>query len=145
MPFSEKFSFLGTPQLHEIADQWNWDDGLEELHLIIEHPACALGTALLIYWRGHPHYFRQYTHRDEVEYYNRDNYDLLMRIEEKMKRGDFRYFGINYDPRNDLGGVDLTIPPSGKGRFAFKPKRAIPSYMCLATTSDGIEQFQLKQ
>lgn len=58
MPFSEKFSFLGTPQLHEIADQWNWDDGLEELHLIIEHPACALGTALLIYWRGHPHYFR---------------------------------------------------------------------------------------
>src|SRR5258708_36718437 len=102
----DKNSLMEAQHLHHLADEWNWDNGLNMFRLIIDSQQCAIGTTLLIYWRGSPHYFRKYTHRNEIEYYNLENYDLLVEIEKRMEAGLFQHHGIAYDPRNDRG-IDL--------------------------------------
>jgi len=51
---------------HQVACNWNWDDGADELRWIIQQPTCDRGTALLVYWHGGPRYYAQYATRDEV-------------------------------------------------------------------------------
>lgn len=148
-PLIPIFPSMDAEQLHHIAYKWNWDDNCDDgyvtLHLIVEHPNCALGTALLLYWRGEPLYFRQYATRDEVPGYHYDTYDFLAELEQMVQTNKFQHRGIVYDPRNDCGGVDLTIYKHNKRNGKFVLKRAIPLHMCIATTPDGIEQFQLEQ
>lgn len=137
-PLVRKIPLMDTEHLHRLADQWNWDDGLTVLRLIIDNQQCAIGTALLIYWRGSPHYFRKYTHRNQIEHYNLGNYDLLLEIEKRMEAGFFQHRGIAYDPHNDRG-IDLT-------RCKYKAslmKRDIPAFLLIATTERGIETFEL--
>jgi hypothetical protein len=134
----EKIPLMNAKQLHELAHQWNWDNGLTVLQKIIENPQCSIGTACLIYWRGSPHYFRKFTDPNEIPYYNRENYDLLEQIEKRMAAGFFIHYGIAYDPRNDEGS-DFT-------RCKYKPslmKRDIPTCMLVATTKQGILRFEL--
>lgn len=134
----ENIPLMNTEQLHELADQWNWDDGLTVLQKIIENPHCSIGTACLIYWRGSPHYFRKFTHPDEIPFYNRENYDLLEQIEKRMAASFFQHNGIAYDPRNDEGS-DFT-----RCRYKLSlMKRDIPDSLLIATTKQGILRFEL--
>src|SRR5258707_1500007 len=136
-----KIPLMDAEHLHQLADQWNWDDGLTALRMIIDNPQCSLGTASLIYWRGSPHYFRKYSNRNEVEPINLEDYDLLQRIEKRMEANFFQHRrGIIYDPRNDRG-ADFT-------RCKYKAselKRTIPACMLVATTEQGIQTFELTQ
>jgi len=133
-----RIPLMDAEQLHQLADQWNWDDGLTVLRMIIDNPQCSLGTACLIYWRGSPHYFRKYTNRDEVEPFNREDYDLLQQIEKRMEANFFQHCGIRYEPRNDQG-IDFT-------RCKYKAsslKRNIPAWMLVATTEQRTQPFEL--
>ncbi len=66
---------------HQVAWGWNWDSGHETLQWIIRQPTCDCGTALLVYWKGGPRYYAQYTTRAAVPEYERAGYDLVMDIE----------------------------------------------------------------
>jgi hypothetical protein len=95
-------------ELHLYAAGFNWDCGCEELHLVIRHPLCDRGTALLIYWRAGPRWFAQYNNRSEA--YNADvaqTFDFLKEIEQKVIAGAFKTHLFPFDPTND-NGRDLT-------------------------------------
>ncbi len=70
---------------------------------VIAHPLGDLGTALLIYWRATPRWYLQYNDRSEVPDHERDSFDLIAEIEQKVKDGGFRTRSQPFDPRNDLG------------------------------------------
>jgi hypothetical protein len=114
--------------LHRFATKYNWDDGIDLMVRCIRHPECSLATALLVYWRGAPHYYRQYKTRSEVDKYELPAFDLLSAIERRVKSGAYRLHGITFNPRkyakNDYPEI--------------KKKRDIPAYMLVTITSKGI-------
>jgi len=99
-------------ELHLYADGFNWDTGVEELRRVTRHPLCDRGTALLIYWRGGPGWYAQYSDRAEIRNADEaDGYDLSHEIERLIIQGRFATYRFHYDPTNDRG-TDLTRGPS---------------------------------
>jgi len=98
--------------LHLYADGFNWDTGVEELRRVTRHPLCDRGTALLIYWRGGPGWYAQYSDRAEIRSADEaDGYDLSQEIDRLIIQGRFATYRFHYDPTNDRG-TDLTRGPS---------------------------------
>jgi len=93
--------------LHRKAHDFNWDDDLDELRKIIRSPSCDLGTALLVYWRGQPDFFRRFANRQEVS--EPETYYMLVEIEEKVLGGFYKKACISFDPFHDRG--DQTSKP----------------------------------
>ena len=95
------------------------------------HPACDLGTALMVYWTSAPHYYLQYASRDEVEAYEVPGWDLVTGIEQRVESGFYASQEIWFDPRNDkqtrsVRGHDWTADD----RLVRRPaKRSIPERM----------------
>ena len=122
-----------TPgRLHGFAERFNWDGGWHKLRQIVRDPRCSLGTALMLYWRGSPYFFRAYKKASEVEPYHRQNFDLLRAIERGVAQGRFQHHGVAYDPRRDKG-TDLTalVDPE------IPNLRDIPDELFVATTRGG--------
>ena len=115
-----------TQRLHEEALNHNWDDGVRRLVEIVKDSACDRGTALLIYWNGRPHHFRQYKGADDVPPFERAKYDLLMEISKRYQRSFYRKNGIRFDPRRSPWG-DLMRATDDEVRLAKWP---IPEPLC---------------
>jgi len=82
------------------------------LRRVIRHPLCDRGTALLIYWRGGPGWYAQYSDRAETRNADEaDGYDLSQEIERLIIQARFATYRFQYDPTNDRG-TDLTRRPS---------------------------------
>lgn len=89
---------------HKIAMGWNWDGGLAPLAWIVRQPECDRGTALLIYWRGGPGWYKQYGGREEVPpFVSAENHDLLKDIERRYLSGFYTRHEIAFDPHDDQG------------------------------------------
>lgn len=131
----QRIAALTPEELHRFVARYNWDDGYIYLFQAIRSRRCSLGTAVMIYWRGRPHFFRQYERRSEVPSYCIDNYDLLMEVEKKFNKNGFKHHGIAYDPRED--GQDLTRTEYP----AFGKKRELPEALYVVTTEEGAFRF----
>jgi exonuclease VII small subunit len=58
---------LSSPEeLHAFMLNWNWDYGIAEPEMVLDHPSCDKGTALLMYFLGGAGYHRQFSSREEV-------------------------------------------------------------------------------
>ena len=128
--------------LHRFATNHNWDEGPDLLVRCIRHPLCSLATALLIYWLGKPHYFRQYPKRSAVPDFERPGYDLLTAIERRVEAGEYEHAGLTFDPRRHAK-TDWTT-----GAFAYPElvmKRALPAHMLIAVTKNGAVPFEIKE
>jgi hypothetical protein len=130
-----RIAALSPKALHRFVARYNWDDGYVYLFQALRSRRCSMGTAVMIYWRGRPHFFRQYERRSEVPSYCIDNYDLLMEVETKFKKNAFKHHGIAYDPRED--GHDLTRTEYP----AFGKKRELPEALYVVTTEEGAFRF----
>ena len=87
---------------HQVAMGWNWDGGVAPLTWIVRQPQCDLGTALLIYWRGGPGFFKQYGSREDVPaYLSVELYDLLEDVEGRLTSGFYNRHEIAFNPRSD--------------------------------------------
>lgn len=93
-------------ELHQFVTTCNWDDGMEALELVLKHPQCDQGTALLMYWLGEPWCFAEPPKPKGV---NRPVYDLLMLIEDLYLAGKFKNQTIKVDPQNIDGFNYLKI------------------------------------
>ncbi len=123
---------------HREVMDYNWDDGVEGMRQVIESEACALGTALLVYWLARPHYYRQNRTRREAGAWERGTWDLIRRIEAKLERGRFLHLGIAFDPRALRPGDDWT-----KDIYADLPRRAqLPAHVWIRTTVAGVEPIR---
>jgi hypothetical protein len=103
MPNLAELSTLEPNKLHAWAKRFNWDEGLFGPTLALRNRRCALATALLLYWRAKPRFYRQWTARKDVPAEERKAFDLLRAIEKALRAGAFAPRGIAYDPRDDLG------------------------------------------
>src|SRR5690349_14309970 len=69
------FRQITSPEeLHQLAWNYNWDDGIEIPFWVIRQSFCDRGTALLLYWRASPRWFYQYSSRNEVKSYEVSSY-----------------------------------------------------------------------
>lgn len=93
-----------TPSdLHRRAEEYNWDSGVAGARSIAEHPGCDRATALLLYWRLSPHYFRRYASVDEAPARVRDEAHLVRDIETRLLAGSYRTNALSFDPVDDHG------------------------------------------
>jgi len=88
----------------------------EKLREIIRSPDCDLGTALCIYWSGRPDFFRQFKSRDDVGP-PRDDFDLLVEIEQRVADGFYRHRQISYDPFDDRGTDQTNVYPKLRRKY----------------------------
>jgi len=97
-------------ELHAFADTWNWDAGPGALRALLENPACEAATALLIYWKTAPEFYRQFSDRDAVAAAKADveNFDFLTWIETRYAAGGFPIGRLSFDPNRpeDCGGFE---------------------------------------
>ena len=123
-----------SEELHLLASQWNWDDGMTEMLLsrIVDDERCDKGTAALIYWNTDG-LFAAYSGSDEVPEWARGIFSLCLRIEEKFVKGEFRSCVIGFDPVVHLGS-------DGVQRCLAETRRNVPSIMVEATP--GIDARQ---
>jgi ankyrin repeat protein len=91
-----------TEKLFLEAHRYNWDEGLGRLKKILKDPACDLGTALLIYWRARPEFFRQWKTSKDGPPFQRQGHQLIESIERKIVSGEYREV-IAYDPKSEIG------------------------------------------
>lgn len=108
------FLETATPdEWHQVAWNWNWDSGIDELNWIIQQKACDKGTALLIYWYAGPGCYSHFQSSNEV-------FLMLQAIEKRMMLNQFERQEIAFNPRDDYG-YDWTT--------AYEDKRGIPEIM----------------
>lgn len=111
-------------ELHDFADSFNWDDDIEYLRAVISHSECDLSTARMIYWRGCPDYYLTFSEPEEIPSCNREVFELLTRIEERVELREFKVCLSPWNPRDDHG-YDRTKGVSELEDAA----RTIPEYM----------------
>ena len=129
-----------SPEMwHQIAWNWNWDNGIEPLKWIISQPNCDKGTALLIYWYSAPRFDAQYASREEVDKYELDKYDFTKEIENKYVSGFYQKENFSFDPHNDEGH-DWTTEYSN-----YPLKQPIPEIMYQATKGKKLTKMRLDE
>jgi hypothetical protein len=129
----EFFASVTDPEeLHLFASLYNWDGGLDDLHRIVRHPLCDLGTALLVYWRGQPGFYLQYPDRTVVPDHAHEVYDLLREIEQRVAAGEYRTARQPFDPAADEG-QDRRPTPARVKRYGHD----LPPIMYRAVSSDA--------
>lgn len=95
---------LTTPEeLHQLAWNYNWDDGVETMRQVALNPLSDQGTALLIYWYNQPGWIYQYAIREEVPEWAVDSFDLAKEIESRYLTGFYTQSDFFFDPQNDDG------------------------------------------
>ncbi|MDO4433970.1 MAG: DUF4274 domain-containing protein [Alysiella sp.] len=82
-------------ELHFIAQNYNWDDGMGVLQQIAQHPKCSFQTAKLIYWYSQPDYiYENYGAPTNplgkpFELDNAEHAQLLIIIEQRMQNSNY--------------------------------------------------------
>jgi Domain of unknown function (DUF4274) len=85
-------------ELHAFANTYHWDKGIWALDELLRNPACEAATALFIYWRAAPEYYRQFANRDEVPSFQREDFDFVAALERRYVAGEFPKGVLGYDP-----------------------------------------------
>jgi hypothetical protein len=103
--FRKQIGAMERPEeLHIFAGNFNWDCGWEELVVVLEHPKCDYGTALMVYWLAQPDYFYRKTEigkslrLDETDTWNRVKW-----LEGRLLAGEYTHRQIAFDPGSVIG------------------------------------------
>lgn len=85
-------------KLHDIAIDYNWDDGLEVPNCILNNENCDLGTALMLFELagGYDEYFCD-IHGDK-NYLPHDMHNFILNLKSRIENRDFKNQSINYIP-----------------------------------------------
>ena len=89
LPDFKDFEKLNSTDQYYLAENYNWDDGVEVLKWIIESEKCDKGTASLIFWTSEPDFYFEKS-VNEISDYEKDTFLLLKRIVEKFNKKEFR-------------------------------------------------------
>ena len=107
-PNKEIFNKLSTSEeLHYIAENHNWDNGITVLEWIVESILCSEATALMIFWRAQPYDYIKYDlNKKETKYVDMDIFNLIKKILEKYPKKLFKKTEIKYDPKEDMPKIE---------------------------------------
>lgn len=128
-------------ELHAFADTWNWDGGFDALKVLLQNPSCEAATALLIYWKAAPEFFRQFRDREAVAMAQADvqSFDFLIGIENRYAAGEFPVGVVSFDPNKpeDCGGYKYVgTYDEMKDKFV----RLLPSIMYEPVVGQSVTQ-----
>src|SRR5688572_915323 len=74
-------------ELKELAEYYNWDDGMSIPNAIVNHPKCDLGVALTLFWLAEAQcWITDQTAPDE---YNREWAEFCESITERIRSGHY--------------------------------------------------------
>ncbi|REC60605.1 DUF4274 domain-containing protein [Chryseobacterium pennae] len=95
-----KFKQLTTSEeLHYLATQHNWDDGVKVLQWIAESPVCSEATALELFWLAQPQDFQQYALDHTLKNESQNEVFTLLKILLKNYPNHFyQKTAIEFDP-----------------------------------------------
>src|ERR1700712_2194701 len=99
-----KFEQLSSPyELHYLADNHNWDDGIKLLQWIAESNACSEATALQLFWLSQPKDYQNYklTETTKGDYIGDENdiFQLIKTILTNFEKGFYnKNTEIHFDP-----------------------------------------------
>jgi hypothetical protein len=97
-------------ELHYIAENYNWDNGITVLEWIAESELCSEATALMIFWRGQPYDYVKYNYyAKSIKHMDMDVFNLIKNVMEKYKNGFYKKTSIKYNPKEDMPN-DENIP-----------------------------------
>lgn len=91
------FEKLNSTDQYYLAENYNWDDGVEMLKWIIESKKCDKGTTSLIFWKSEPDYYFEKSD-SEISDYEKGTFLLLKRIVEKFNNKEFKKSNLKYNP-----------------------------------------------
>jgi Domain of unknown function (DUF4274) len=98
---------LSSPEeFHALMLSWNWDYGIVEPEMILDHPDCDKGTAILMYFLGGAGYHRQFSSREEVPDVNIESYDFIMKARAALEADNFASVRMTFDPTEYLDDYD---------------------------------------
>ena len=103
------------------AKWYNWDMGTKFLLWVVKHPLCDKGTALSIYWEGHPEFDTSFKTAKEVPGIRMDVYKLLKTIEKNIRNNFYQNARIAFDPAIFYEDNNFQYPEN--------PVNPIPVYM----------------
>ncbi|MGV8993476.1 MAG: DUF4274 domain-containing protein [Flavobacterium sp.] len=106
-PDFESLKKLNSTDQYYLAENYNWDDGLEILKWIIESKKCDKGTASLIFWTAEPDFYFEKS-EIEISNYEKGTFLLLKRIVEKFNNKEFKNSSLKYDPTNREKRIDYS-------------------------------------
>ena len=134
LPVHDAVADMDRFELHHLAATYRGPDRESVLLQIAQDTErCARGTALLIYWATHPHYYAQFASRDEVPPYAAAGWDLLEQVEALVRTDAYVHDDVPFDPR-----ADRTHDPRGKdwtqSGTAGPGRRAVPAFMTRASS-----------
>ncbi|MES2545752.1 MAG: DUF4274 domain-containing protein [Bacteroidota bacterium] len=105
LPDFKIFEKLNSTDQYFLAENYNWDDGVEILKWIIESKKCDKGTASLIFWASEPDYYFEKS-ESEISNYEKETFFLLKRIVEKYNNNEFKNANLKYDPTDREKRID---------------------------------------
>jgi hypothetical protein len=105
LPDFKLFEKLNSTDQYYLAENYNWDDGVEILKWIIESSKCDKGTASLIFWMSEPDYYIEKS-ENEIPDYEKDTYLMLRRIVEKFNHNEFKKSCLKYNPKDREKEID---------------------------------------
>ena len=135
-PTRKKFEQLTTSEeLHYVAENHNWDDGVEVLQWIAESNLCSEATALMIFWLSQPEEYTEYSWNAKKlpNYCEIEVFDLIRTIVENFKKGFYKKTDISYDPKEDMPESDI-IPEimlqatSGEEPYIYYDEKEVRSW-----------------
>lgn len=100
-----EFQKLNTFEQYYLAQNYNWDYGVEILDLIIDSKNCDKGTALLIFWMSEPDFYFKYT-LETIPSYESKVFLLLQKITKKFEYSSFNHAFLAFDPGEKLFEID---------------------------------------
>ena len=112
--FANWLRTASSDRWHQMARQWNWDNGTVPLFWIVHQSNCDLATAVLIHQYAEPGYYRQFGgDRSRVPSHAQSNFDLLLAIRQRIATGSYLRCELDIEEGlEDLGtGDGLTIAP----------------------------------
>ncbi|MBL3659063.1 DUF4274 domain-containing protein [Fulvivirga sediminis] len=97
VPNKRLFNKLSSAEQYYLAENFNWDDGVDVLNWIVESKKCDKGTAALIFWKADPDFYMERT-LESIEDYERGVFDLLQKILRKFNNDEFTRSKLKFDP-----------------------------------------------
>jgi hypothetical protein len=107
----ESFHKLRSSEdLHYLMKSWNWDDGNNIPSLVLSHPKCDYGTALMIYWMCDPDYYLEREAKNNIPDFQQEDFELLKMIENRLLSNDFELERIQFDPASYASAREFENP-----------------------------------
>lgn len=101
-----------NPELwHQMAMEWNWDSSSVFLNWLIDNPKTDKATALMIYWKSAPGYWKKFIDKHDLlskEDYSLANFEFVERVEENILKNFYQESYFEFDPKNDNQSYDWT-------------------------------------